>query len=101
LARAQTAVDLIAERYLDVFAALDPCAATELGIVGTDTNYDEDLTDYSPAGVAARADAARATLRELDTAEAPMTPTVSQSRRCGNVSVSPSNATTPPWISVS
>jgi uncharacterized protein (DUF885 family) len=70
LARAQTAVDRIAERYLETFAALDPCAATELGIVGTVTNYDEDLTDYSPVGVTARADAARVALAELDTAQA-------------------------------
>jgi uncharacterized protein (DUF885 family) len=62
LARATTAVDAVAERYLDVWAALDPCAATESGIAG----HDDEITDYSPDGVAARADAARAALRELD-----------------------------------
>jgi uncharacterized protein (DUF885 family) len=62
LARAATAVDAVAERYLDTYARLDPCAATELGITG----HDDDVTDYSPHGVAARAEAARATLRELD-----------------------------------
>ena len=62
LGRRPTAVDAVAERYLDTFAALDPCAATELGITG----HDDDITDYSPDGVAARADAARAALRELD-----------------------------------
>jgi uncharacterized protein (DUF885 family) len=62
LGRATTAVDAVAERYLDTVAALDPCAATELGIVG----HDDDITDYSPDGVAARAEAARAALRELD-----------------------------------
>jgi uncharacterized protein (DUF885 family) len=62
LARPSTAVDAVAERYLDTFAALDPCAATEMGIVG----HDDDITDYSPDGVTARVDAARATLRELD-----------------------------------
>ncbi|MET0703383.1 MAG: DUF885 domain-containing protein [Mycobacterium sp.] len=67
MARAQSAVDGVAERYVDTFAALDPCAATGLGIVGAQVNYDEDLTDYSPAGVAARADAARDALRQLDT----------------------------------
>jgi uncharacterized protein (DUF885 family) len=51
----------VAERYLETFAALDPCAATEFGIVG----YDDDITDYSPDAVAARADAARTALREL------------------------------------
>jgi uncharacterized protein (DUF885 family) len=66
LGRPATAVDAVAERYLETFAALDPCAATEMGIVGVDRDYDADITDYSPEGVAARADAARATLRELD-----------------------------------
>ncbi|MDH6193662.1 uncharacterized protein (DUF885 family) [Mycobacterium frederiksbergense] len=62
MARAATAVDAVAERYLDTYARLDPCAATEMGISG----HDDDLTDYSPQGVTARAEAARATLRELD-----------------------------------
>lgn len=62
MGRRPTAVDAVAERYLDTFAALDPCAATELGIVG----HDAELTDYSPDGVTARADAARTALRELD-----------------------------------
>lgn len=65
MARAKTAVDEIAERYLDTYARLDPCAATELGITG----HDDDITDYSPDGVATRAEAARATLRELDGAK--------------------------------
>ncbi|MED5815378.1 DUF885 domain-containing protein [Mycolicibacterium sp. 050232] len=65
MARAATAVDAVAERYLDTYARLDPCAATELGITG----HDDDVTDYSPQGVTARADAARATLRELDRVE--------------------------------
>jgi uncharacterized protein (DUF885 family) len=66
LGRRATAVDAVAERYLETFAALDPCAATEMGIVGVDRDYDTDITDYSPEGVTARADAARAALRELD-----------------------------------
>jgi uncharacterized protein (DUF885 family) len=66
LARVATAVDAVAERYLETFAALDPCAATESGISG----HDEDITDYSPDGVTARAEAARAVLRELDTVSA-------------------------------
>ena len=36
LARGKTAVDEVAERYLDTFVALDPCAATELGVLGHD-----------------------------------------------------------------
>ncbi|MDF3336289.1 DUF885 domain-containing protein [Mycolicibacterium septicum] len=62
MARAATAVDAVAERYLDTYARLDPCAATEMGITG----HDDDVTDYSPQGVIARAEAARATLAELD-----------------------------------
>ncbi|WP_353361320.1 DUF885 family protein, partial [Mycobacterium sp.] len=62
MGRAATAVDAIAERYLDTFASLDPCAATEMGVVG----HDDDITDYSPDGVAARVDAARSTLRDLE-----------------------------------
>ena len=61
--RVPTAVDGVAERYLQTVAELDPCAATEMGIAG----HDDDLTDYSPDGVHARAEAARTTLRELDT----------------------------------
>lgn len=68
LGRRTTAVDAVAERYLATYAALDPCAATEMGIVGHDGEYETDITDYSPDGVAARADAARAALRELDEA---------------------------------
>jgi uncharacterized protein (DUF885 family) len=33
------------------------------------TGHDDDITDYSPDGLVARADAARSTLRELDSAE--------------------------------
>ena len=65
MARPATAVDAVAERYLTVSAALDPCAATESGIAG----YDDQITDYSPDGVTARAEAARTALRELDDAE--------------------------------
>ncbi|WP_457146580.1 DUF885 domain-containing protein [Mycobacterium sp. URHB0021] len=62
MGRPLTAVDAVAERYLETFAELDPCAATEAGITG----HDDDITDYSPDGVAARVDAARSALRELD-----------------------------------
>ncbi|WP_026256146.1 DUF885 domain-containing protein [Mycobacterium sp. 155] len=61
MVRAQTEVDTVAERYLQRYAQLDPCAATELGIKG----HDAEITDYSPDGVAARAEAARSALREL------------------------------------
>ena len=62
MVRQPTAVDAVAERYLDTFAALDPCAATEMGIIG----HDDDITDYSPDGVAARVEAADSALRELE-----------------------------------
>jgi uncharacterized protein (DUF885 family) len=53
----------VAERYLTRFAELDPCSATELGVLGGPA---DDITDYSPDGVTGRADLARATLAELD-----------------------------------
>ena len=56
----------IAERYVEQFADLDPCGATGAGIPG----HDRDLTDYSPAGTAARDDLACATLRDLEQAPA-------------------------------
>ncbi len=62
MVRSPTAVDAVAERYLDTFASLDPCAATEMGILG----HDDEVTDYSPDAVGARVEAARSTLRELD-----------------------------------
>ncbi|WP_422747739.1 DUF885 domain-containing protein [Mycobacterium sp. WMMD1722] len=70
MVRPPTAVDAVAERYLDTLVGLDPCTATELGISGGAVNYDEDITDYSPDGVAARAEAARTALKELDSVEA-------------------------------
>ena len=70
LGRPTTAVDAVAERYLATYAALDPCAATEMGIVGHDGEYETEITDYSPDGVAARAEAAARALRELEGATA-------------------------------
>src|SRR5699024_3422313 len=51
----------ICDRYVDEVAAGDPIAATDMGISG----YDDQLTDFSPEGHAARAEAARRTLREV------------------------------------
>ena len=62
--RHRTAVDLIADAHLDAALALDPITATYLGVPGSEHL----LTDYSPAGDAARADLARATLARLATA---------------------------------
>ena len=51
----------IADRYVDQYAALDPCVATYAGIAG----HDDEMTDYSPAGVEARTQLARETLAQL------------------------------------
>ncbi|MFG2001422.1 DUF885 domain-containing protein [Spirillospora sp. NPDC048911] len=55
-------LDGLADRYVDDFAALDPCRAAMMGIAGQEAN----LTDYGPEGFAARADLSRRTLAELD-----------------------------------
>ncbi|WP_152191508.1 DUF885 domain-containing protein [Georgenia satyanarayanai] len=52
--RAGTALDTIADQYVDRLAALDPIAATSLGIPG----HDDELPDLSPDGHLARAEAA-------------------------------------------
>jgi uncharacterized protein (DUF885 family) len=59
--RRPTAVDRIADEYLDASAALDPVSATFAGLPG----HDDRMTDYSPAGHAARTDLARRTLAAL------------------------------------
>jgi uncharacterized protein (DUF885 family) len=56
-----TALDGLADRYVDEFAALDPCLAAMMGIAGQDAR----LTDFGPEGAAARAGLARRTLAEL------------------------------------
>ncbi|EYR63430.1 hypothetical protein N866_00810 [Actinotalea ferrariae CF5-4] len=62
--RTPTAIDAIADRYVTTIARLDPLAATAMGLSG----YDHLMTDLSPAGHQAQADAARAVLAELDAA---------------------------------
>ncbi len=64
--RTPTAIDAVADAYVRTIAELDPIAATGMGIGG----HDHLMTDYSPDGHAARAEAARAVLRELDAASA-------------------------------
>ena len=56
----------ICDRYVDTVAAEDPVAATDMGIPG----YDDQLTDFSPEGYAARAATARRTLAEVEAAQA-------------------------------
>ncbi|MGA0862538.1 MAG: DUF885 domain-containing protein [Ilumatobacteraceae bacterium] len=53
----------LSDRHIDEVAALDPGAATYLGIAG----HDHEMTDYSPAGHAAREAHARKVLAELST----------------------------------
>src|SRR5919202_3572628 len=56
----------VADGYVDELVALDPVLATSLGVrVGQDR-----WPDWSPEGVAARAELQRRTLRDLDAAEA-------------------------------
>ncbi|MBC7292054.1 MAG: DUF885 domain-containing protein [Actinotalea sp.] len=62
--RTPTAIDAIADRYVQTIARLDPLAATAMGLSG----YDHLMTDLSPAGHRAHADAARAVLAELGAA---------------------------------
>lgn len=66
---ANSGVHQICDRYVDEVAAADPVAATGMGITG----YDDQLTDYSPDGYAARAELAGRTLTEIEAAtpEAP------------------------------
>ncbi|WP_024285242.1 DUF885 domain-containing protein [Cellulomonas sp. KRMCY2] len=60
--RVPTAIDAIADAYVLTSARLNPVAATSMGIAG----YDHLMTDYSPAGWQAQAQAARAVLAELE-----------------------------------
>jgi len=60
-ARTPTPLDAIAEDYLLRYAALDPVAATVMGLA----EHADALTDYSPDGAAARADLHRDTLAKV------------------------------------
>lgn len=62
--RPSTPIDAIADAFVTTTARLDPLGATAMGLAG----YDHLMTDYSPAGWTARADAVRATLAELASA---------------------------------
>ncbi len=57
-----SAIAQLADRYVERAAALDPVAATFEGLPG----HDDELTDYSPDGVAERLAHDQATLTELD-----------------------------------
>ena len=60
--RTPSQIDAIADAYVMTMCELDPLSATSMGVPG----YDHRSTDLSPAGIAARADAARAVLAELE-----------------------------------
>jgi uncharacterized protein (DUF885 family) len=60
-ARPITDIDRIANDYLDGMVGLSPMTATYLGIAG----HDEDLDDFSPAGLAAGSDLRRRILDDL------------------------------------
>jgi uncharacterized protein (DUF885 family) len=65
MASNQQSVHQICDTFVDEFAAADPVTATTLGISG----YDDQLTDYSPEGHAARASIARRALRAIEAVE--------------------------------
>ncbi|WIX78509.1 DUF885 domain-containing protein [Amycolatopsis carbonis] len=65
MASTEQSVHGISDRYVDDYAAVDPVAATMLGVAG----YDDQLTDYSPAGHAARAALAAKALADVSAAE--------------------------------
>lgn len=58
---AERPIFAIASEYVDAIATLDPFAATEMGVAG----HDGEVTDFSPAGHAARAALMRGTLARL------------------------------------
>jgi uncharacterized protein (DUF885 family) len=64
-ARTPTAVDAVAEAYLDAHAALDPIEATFFGLAG----HDHELQDFSPDWWQSMSDNRRRTLAALAAAE--------------------------------
>jgi uncharacterized protein (DUF885 family) len=58
-------VHQLSDDFVADYAALDPNAATHLGITG----YDEDLTDYSPEGHESRAELTARAIRAIEAAE--------------------------------
>lgn len=64
-ARMPTPIDAIAEAWVDTVAELSPTAATYIGRA----EHNDRLDDFSPAGAERSAEAARATLAQLEAAE--------------------------------
>ena len=63
--RTPSAIDALADRFVQKSARLDPFTATSLGIPG----FDHLVPDLSPTGIAARTDLVRRTLDELTALE--------------------------------
>ena len=63
--RRATAVDAVADAYVEAVIEASPLEATHLGIPG----HDDEIDDLSPEGYAHTADLARETLRRLDAVE--------------------------------
>lgn len=61
-ARPHTRIDAVADDYTDTLIRLNPTFATTLGLPGHETEYQ----DFSPAGIAGFAEAARDALASLD-----------------------------------
>lgn len=66
MVRTWTAVDRIADAYVDALCALDPVVATEIGVPG----HDRALPDLSPGGLAEVSALRRRTLVALDAVDA-------------------------------
>ncbi|OLZ72175.1 hypothetical protein AV521_09715 [Streptomyces sp. IMTB 2501] len=71
----------VADAYVDDLIALDPVTGTYLGVKESSSR----LPDYSPAGQAALAELARATLTKLDAAERQPGADSDVERRCGRL----------------
>ncbi|WP_031157310.1 DUF885 domain-containing protein [Streptomyces xanthophaeus] len=71
----------VADAYVDDLIALDPIAGTFLGVAASSSK----LPDFSPAGAAAMAGLARATLARLDAAEQLPGADSDAERRCGRL----------------
>ena len=63
--RPHTRIDAVADTYTDTLIRLNPTFATTLGLPGHETEYQ----DFSPAGIAGFAEAARDTLAALEALE--------------------------------
>ncbi|MHA6523636.1 DUF885 domain-containing protein [Tessaracoccus sp. G1721] len=63
--RTRTALDQVADAYVDTIVRISPITATHIGAPG----HDHELDDFSPSGAAQRAEAARAALRQVEATE--------------------------------